>query len=291
MKRSSWLLAVVASGFIASLANPHRAAADLDEQYLRNGECYMLIGETGKYRGVYRLNNAVKGINNLNLLVIPDKDLHSTNNFNVDLYRTIFTFTEEVPDPTPQVRKGNIYRQVLDGVTERVADGGTSGTLHHHDSRTYSQKNRDIYREVKSGAPSRAVNRHSNCSWNCYNTRYLGGCKYKILNPGKPVTPPANYKLPVINTNDSRLKLDIYPGENWYSIPNGSWYSSRNYSRGGYLNYVDTEYEIVHHWYRWDWKNGSGGDDVSYPISKREKKAKSPILMKNIPQENQLMDA
>lgn len=275
MKRSSWLLAVVASGFVASLATPHKAAADLDEQYLRNGECYMLIGETGKYRGIYRLNNAVKGIYNLNKLVIPSSDLHSTNNFNVDLNRTIFTFTEEVPDPTPRVRAGNIYRQVMDGITDRVADGGTSQTLHHHDSRSSSQKNRDIYRVVNSGASSRAVLKYSNgynCARYCPNNKNGKSCTYKILNPGSPVTPPAGYKLPVINTRDNRLKLDIYPGANWYSIPNGTWYESRKMSSGGYLNYVDTEYEIVHHWFRWDWRNNAGGDNVSYSIANRVKK-------------------
>ena len=55
-KMSSFCLGLL--GTVAlSLVCPQQAKA-LDSQYLRNGECYLLIGEgDANIKGVYRLNN------------------------------------------------------------------------------------------------------------------------------------------------------------------------------------------------------------------------------------------
>lgn len=270
MKRSSWLLAVVASGFIASLAIPHKAAADLDEKYLRNGECYMLIGETKALRGIYRMNNPVKGIYSLNKLVIDGNRFNNSFSLAVDLYRNIYTFTEDV-DPDFKVKPGNIYRQVLTGVTNDQADIGT-GNYHHHDSRSAAQRNRNIYRSISNGAASRQPRKiyGSSCHSYCPNRKWGSGCTYIILNPGSQVTPPAGYTLPNIKTPGHKLYLGYYD-KPWFSIPNGTWFASWHKSGSGYLNYVDTEQIKEHHYKKWTWENTAGGDEVNYPNAAKGK--------------------
>ena len=116
----------------------------LDEKFLRNGECYMLIGETQVLRGIYRLNNPVKDKVQLNQLVIAGSRFNNSFGFAADLDRNLYTFTE-TKDNDFHLKSGNIYRQVLTGVAQYLTDYGYY-TWHHHDSRNYAELNKHVYR-------------------------------------------------------------------------------------------------------------------------------------------------
>ncbi len=259
----SFLLALIlATG--ANLGSVQRAEA-LDDNYLRNGECYLSIGQ-GTHKGIYRLNNAVTG-EYFNSHTSPQKKFKViSDNFNdsmgfaVDLDRNIYTFSEEIPNPTPVARTGNIYRQVLDssnGMTENGSDYG-SWSYHHYDARQV-KRGSDIYRTNNQSSP-----------------RYIrGSSSIRALGPGTSATKPVGYKLPALGdpTNErDYLALREYSGRNWYAIPNGSWYSSwhRNQysSTSGYMVYNDTEKVVNHNYHKVTWTNSTpASNDVDYPTT------------------------
>lgn len=207
-KTSSFCLGLL--GLVAlSLLCPQQAKA-LDSQYLRNGECYLLIGEgASALRGVYRLNNPAanpaKYYNNNR--VIPGGSINNTLGFNVDLNRKIYTFTEQV-ESTWQVSSAPLYRQVLDGgVTADQADYGYHSYI-HYDHRSWNKG--DIYR---TGPVGRDIHRDGGGSWS----------GFKSAGPGTEVAGDYTSTLPSMTGAASLGKVD---GKKWYQIPNASWYSN-----------------------------------------------------------------
>ena len=207
-KTSSFCLGLL--GFVAlSLLCPQQAKA-LDSQYLRNGECYLLIGEGDKaLRGVYRLNNPAANPPKYfdNNQVIPGTSINNTLGFNVDLNRKIYTFTEQV-EATWQVSSSPLYRQVLDdGVTADQADYGYHSYI-HYDHRSWNKG--DIYR---TGPVGRNIHKDGGGTWS----------GFKSAGPGIEVAGDYTSTLPSMTGAASLGKVD---NKKWYQIPNASWYSN-----------------------------------------------------------------
>lgn len=213
MKKSSFCLGLI--GLVAlSFISPQKAMA-LDAQYLRNGECYLLIGEgNSSLRGVYRLNNPEKEKYFKDNRVITGTQINNTLGFNVDLDRVIYTFTE-VKDSNWSKSTEPLYRQVIDdGVTARVADYGQHAWI-HYDHRSWKTRAdgtscANVYR---TGPAGRNIKGNSTSNWS----------GFKSAGPGTPATKPAGYTLPAMTGS---AQCDEYSGKQWYTIPNESWYSS-----------------------------------------------------------------
>ena len=253
-KMSSFCLGLL--GMIAmSIVCPQQAKA-LDSQYLRNGECYLLIGEGNTVlRGVYRLNNpaAQPAKYYKNNRVIPGGSINNTLGFNVDLNRKIYTFTENV-DASWQKDSAPLYRQVIDdSVTTNHADYGYH-TWIHYDHRQWGKG--DIYR---TGPAGRGIRSNGGGTWGAF----------KSAGPGTPVSKPAGYTLPAMS---GAAQCGEYSGRQWYQIPNYSWYSS--WRTGGatsngytyfYYVYGDRVQVKNHNYYLWTWSpNDAEKDTPSY---------------------------
>ncbi len=196
-------------------------ASALDSHYMRNGECYMMIGEgSAALKGIYRLNNPEK-----ELYYDPAKqvitDLNDSISFNVDLYRNIYTFTEKT-DSSWQNSTGYLYRQVLDssnGVTADLADYGYHSYI-HYDYRTWGA-NTDIYR---TGPVGRKIKMDGSYNAGTGTEKWwpTGSNGFVSAGPGTPASKPAGYTLPDISGAGSYGEQS---GKQWYKIPNASWYS------------------------------------------------------------------
>lgn len=215
------------------------AQAQLAPEYLRNGECYLMIGEGPLImRGIYRLNNPEKA-----KLFNPPIYLFTPNSsftFAADLNRKIYTFTEQIAAGFTLL-SGNIKRQVIDTVAANHADYGYH-TWIHYDHRNWG-KNTNVYR---TGPVGRGIKANSG-TWG----------NFKSAGPGTLIGTPTGNPLP--NFTGS-LALGIYSGKSWYEIPNGSWYSS--WRTGGAVNngystfYVvfgDKEEGKAHDWKLYTW--------------------------------------
>ena len=254
-KTSSFCLGLL--GMVAlSLVCPQQAKA-LDSQYLRNGECYLLIGEgSTALRGVYRLNNPAanpaKYYNDNR--VIPGGSINNTLGFNVDLNRNIYTFTENV-DASWTKDSSPIYRQVVDTVPANDVDYGYHAWI-HYDHRQWGQG--DIYR---TGPVGRRIKNDYGGWWGGFNS----------AGPGTPVNKPAGYTLPSMS---GAAYCPEYSGKQWYQIPNYSWYSSwRTGTADPYWNGYYTFYYVYgdrvqvknHNYYLWTWSpNNAELDTPSY---------------------------
>jgi len=240
-KMSSFCLGLI--GMVAmSIVCPQQAKA-LDSQYLRNGECYLLIGEgNATLRGVYRLNNpaAQPAKYYKDNRVIPGGSINNTLGFNVDLNRKIYTFTENV-DASWKQDSAPLYRQVIDTVPANHADYGYH-TWIHYDHRQWNKGN--IYR---TGPVGRNIRSNGGGTWS----------GFKSAGPGTPVTKPAGYTLPSMT---GAAKCGEYSGKQWYQIPNYSWYSS--WRTGGatsngytyfYYVYGDRVQVKNHNYHLWTW--------------------------------------
>lgn len=187
------------------LASTGTLDAALKPEYRRNGECYLLIGEGPAFmRGIYRLNNpeADKYFNPPKYLFKPDSSI----GFSVDLDRKIYTFSEKVV-PGYTLIPGNIPRQVIDdAVSANLADYGYHQYI-HYDHRSWG-KNTNVYR---TGPAGRGI-------------RSAGGTwpNFRSAGPGTPIGAQPADVLP----SGMSIPLGVYPGRNWYAIPNGAWFSS-----------------------------------------------------------------
>ncbi len=180
------------------------AFAALKPEYRRNGECYLLIGEgDASLRGIFRLNNPEQ-----NKYYSPPKYLFkpdSSIGFAVDLERKIYTFSEKVV-PGFVLLSEPLQRQVLDSGSTDLADYGYHAYI-HYDHRPWG-KGTAVYR---TGPADRGIRGNSG-TWS----------GFKSAGPGTPISAPGGNPLP----NVPSIPLGVYPGKSWYSIPNGSWYSS-----------------------------------------------------------------
>ena len=236
-------------GMVAlSLVCPQQAKA-LDSQYLRNGECYLLIGEGNEnLRGVYRLNNPaanpVKYYEDNQ--VIKGKDIKDTLGFNVDLYRNIYTFTEVV-DSKFKLADEKLVRQVVDdNVTADASDYGYHSYI-HADHRGWGAKT-DVYRTSRKDG----------------NVKSSGGgtwSGFKSAGPGEKLSgKPKGFNLPEVSSDsDDAAKCGEFSDRDWYEIPNGSWYSTwkqgtcENGKSKFYMVYGE-KLEVKNHDYKlWTW--------------------------------------
>ncbi|RCK77268.1 MAG: hypothetical protein OZSIB_3079 [Candidatus Ozemobacter sibiricus] len=233
-----WLFPLVALGCFLGIA-PQLLGLALE--YNRNGEVYLLLGD-GLYKGVYRLSDPAGEGLKLGYLYNPG----SSAGIAVDLYRTVYTFSEKV-GKTYTLLNVNIPRQVLDdGVTANQADWGYHAYI-HYDHRGTGETTKPVYR---TGPAGRAIRAHSG-TWPYFTS---GG-------PGTPIPPPAGNPLPIING----VQDPVFPGRNWYSIPNGAWYSSwQTVSAVGkfpvsYKVFKDSMEGRSHEWKLNIWKDGMVG--------------------------------
>ena len=246
-RRFSCLSAIGALALALAVGVPSVSNA-LSSEYMRNGECYLLIGEgNSALKGVFRLNNPAssKTYNPAIKVISPG----STLGFDVDLDRVIYTFTE-IKDTTWKYDTDPIYRQVLDDtVANRLADYGYH-TWIHYDHRGWKTRSdgtscANVYR---SGAVGRDIMNSSQRVWR----------GFKGAGKGTQTTKPSGYTLPVMTGAPS---LGEYSGKTWFKIPNESWYScwktARAVSNGfTYFYYVmgDRVQCMVHDYYLYKWK-------------------------------------
>ncbi|MDN5277976.1 MAG: hypothetical protein PWR01_1941 [Clostridiales bacterium] len=235
-KRGLVLLLLLISILFSVTAN-----AALKPEYRRNGECYLLIGEgPTSMRGIYRLNNPER-----NKLYDPPKYLFKPNSsigFSVDLERKIYTFSEKVV-PGYTMLSEPLKRQVLDSGSTDLADWGYHAYI-HYDHRSWG-RNTNVYR---TGPKNRYIRRNGRGWWPYFRS----------AGPGSPIPTPAGNPLP----NVPSVPLGVYSGKRWYSIPNGSWYSSwrRKSARGGpgggifYVVYGDKVTGQPHNWTLYTYK-------------------------------------
>lgn len=184
--------------------------ADLATEYLRNGECYLLVGEGNpNIKGIWRLNNPeLESPTYYNPPKQVISNINETFSFNVDIFRKIYTFTQHndtdwVTDTDPMVR------QVLDSVSANASDMGYHAYI-HDDHRNWN-KNTNVYRV---GPVGRDIRNDYGGVW----------AHFKSAGPGTEVPTPSVSPLPYMS--DSSLRLGTYSNRQWYSIPNGAFYST-----------------------------------------------------------------
>ena len=192
-----------------ALCSSPEIKADLAAEYRRNGECYLLVGEgNDSIKGIWRLNNPEPSTP---IYYSPAKQVISnikeTFSFDVDVFRQIYTFTQHkefgwILDTDP------LKRQVLDSVSAKQSDYGYHEYI-HDDHRDWNRGSA-VYRV---GPVGRAI-KGRNGDW----------AGFRSAGPGTPIPTPSYNPLP--NMSDSNLKLGVYSGRSWYSIPNGSFYST-----------------------------------------------------------------
>ncbi|MBI3038263.1 hypothetical protein HYY75_04300, partial [bacterium] len=195
-------------------------------EYNRNGECYLLIGDTGAYRGVYRINDpAAQGLT-IGYLYDPGTSI----GISVDLSRNVYTFSETV-DAGYVLQPGNIKRQVVDNsVSAAQANWGYHANLHYDHRNNYG-----------SGQAGRPVYRTTGATLS--------------PGPGTPTTAPSPNPLPPGDTVFAKP---------WYEIPNGSWYSTWHSTSAvgafsiAYKVYWDRVEGKNHTWNQLRWPNGVG---------------------------------
>lgn len=228
----------------------------LSSEYLRNGECYLLIGEGhDSLKGVYRLNNPElpkPAFYNPAPKVLDKDEILNTLGFDVDLNRVIYTFTEH--------KQGNwgwdtapIYRQVLDSsVSNNASDYGYHSYI-HYDHRSWKTRNSDssncanVYR---SGNAGRGIKKSGSGNWSGFTG----------AGQGTPTSKPSGYTMPAM-TGNTAATLGEYSGKPWFAIPNESWYSCWKTSRtesgqnGGIFYYVmgDRVKAKYHDYYLYKW--------------------------------------
>ncbi len=229
----------------------------LSTEYLRNGECYLLIGEgNDTLKGVYRLNNpelTTPAFYNPAPKVLSASNIKNTLGFDVDLNRVIYTFTEKTQgnwyyDTAP------MYRQVLDSsVSNNASDYGYHSYI-HYDHRSWKTRLNDrsncadVYR---SGVAGRGIKQSGSGNW----SGFAGAGQ------GTPTSKPSGYTMPAM-TGNTAATLGEYSGKPWFKIPNESWYSCWKTSRtesgqnGGSFYYVmgDRVQAKYHDYYLYQWK-------------------------------------
>lgn len=239
------------------------AMAQLDPRYLRNGECYMLIGEGNGHpalRGVYRLNNPERSLYyNPAKTILDNDDIQDTFALSVDLDRTIYTFTENDESPW-QDSPDPMFRQVVDGTA--AISNGVDVTADHSDYGYWSYFHTD-YREWGVGTDIYRVGPA--------NRAIRGTSSFKSAGPGVPKPLPSGYSLPNM-TGDDEAKLPIYSGKQWYEIPNRSWYSV--WKESGATGSFSTEFWVFgdveqikpHFYHLWTWTptEATANDDVPH---------------------------
>ncbi len=250
-KRMGLAVALVLIAVVPMLVAPPAVFA-LATEYNRNGEVYLLIGQ-GTAKGVYRLNDPAGEGLFLGFLFYPQpnpsipfpgKTVSTAMSISVDLNRNVRTFCQ-VDDNNWVLKSGNIPRQVAMTLTNGKSQGQADYGWHHYyhaDCRGYwgdnSQVGKPIYRVA--GAPFAA-------------------------NPGAAIAePPVHERFPA---KDGGGNILYYPGQAWYSIPNGSWYQGWETSGtiGGGVSYRvarDVVNIKAHDWHLLRWYIGAG----NYPI-------------------------
>ncbi len=203
------IISLCVSAIIMASSTPAHA---LSPEYLRNGECYLLIGEgDNSLRGCYRLNNpelTTPAYYNPAKQVLLASDIKDTLGFNVDLNRIIYTFTQKT-DSNWSLDTAPLYRQVLDGgVTGDQADYGYHSYI-HYDYRDWGY-NTAVYR---TGPVGRNIHKDGGGTWS----------GFKSAGPGTVTSKPSGYTQPSMS---GAASLGEYSGKTWYKIPNGSWYSN-----------------------------------------------------------------
>ncbi len=219
-------------------------------EYLRNGECYLLIGHSDVgFRGVYRLNNP-SGETDGNPVGVKLFDPKTSYGISVDLARKVYTFSENKA-PTFVLGTWQIRRLLK-------APGGVGLWGAHCDTRksyyvsneniTYNQANRPVYTTTgpMGSTAGNLSNDPQNVSW-----LWSGVVKPTVKEPGRwyfqktHVSCHTNCKY--TNGYSDAFWLYFVPvdGAGYGNIPNNSWWQSRDkdpHGRPGNLFYWDRVY-------------------------------------------------
>lgn len=221
-------------------------------EYMRNGECYLLIGHNDPtFRGVYRLNNPA-GEPDGNPVNVKLFDPRTSYGISVNLERKVYTFSSNTE---PTFTLGNYQ---LKRLLKRPGDVGLWGA--HCDTRksyyvsneniTYNQSNRPVYTTTgpMGSHASNLSNDPANVAWITWNTGVV-----------RPTIKEANrwyfQKTQVLCDNNCAYTnglsdafwLYFVPvdGSGYGYIPNNSWWQSQDrdpHNRPGNLFYWDRVY-------------------------------------------------
>ena len=139
---------LVLSILVVSIVAVSGTAFALAPEYMRNGECYLLVGHDDvNFRGVYRLNNP-SGEPDGNPINVKLYDPRTSHGISVNLNRNVYTFSENT-DPTSTYDSAWVLSRLL------KVPGGVSLYGAHCDTRknyyvstegvTYNQSNQPVY--------------------------------------------------------------------------------------------------------------------------------------------------
>ncbi|NLF97770.1 MAG: hypothetical protein GX569_13615 [Candidatus Riflebacteria bacterium] len=227
----------------------------LAEEYMRNGEIYLLISykdvPIGDHAGVHRLSDPA----NAGLYVGRLYDPGSSIGICVDLNRVIYTFTEDKSATVYQFLPNmKLLRQVVDEScyagdlvrAQCIVDYGYHQYFHaDHRPANPAGVREQVYRVgpvgryvrgsgqaygTRSGWPGAGTSNHSalytkpiNAQMPCCQL-YTHLPSPTVAGCGTPTDPPAAGVNPLPKINN--IQDPMFPGKQWYLVPNGAWYST-----------------------------------------------------------------
>ncbi|GAB4278192.1 MAG: hypothetical protein Kow0029_21400 [Candidatus Rifleibacteriota bacterium] len=225
-------------------------AFGLAVEYMRNGECYLLIGHNDPtFRGVYRLNNP-SGEANGNPVGVKLFDPRDSYGISVNLDRRVYTFSEN---------KAPSYVMTTDPIKRKLKAPGDVGLWGAHcDTRksyyvstenvTYNQSNRDLYTTTgpMGSNASNLSDDPTNVSWT-----WSGIVKPTIKKANKwyfqKTSVYCHRNCKYTNGSGDAYWVHFVPvdANGFGTIPNNSWWQSRDpdpKGRRGNLFYWDRVY-------------------------------------------------
>lgn len=247
-------------------------------EYMRNGECYLLIGHSDvNFRGVYRLNNPA-GEPDGNPVGQKLFDPKTSYGISVNLERKVYTFSE---NKAPTFTLGNWpLRRLL------KAPGGVSLWGAHCDTRksyyvsnenlTYNQSNRPVYTTTGPMGSHNTLNPPSNdpqnVAWVHWNTGVV-----------RPTIKESNrwyFQKTAVYCDQNCIYTNGYGDAFWLyfvpvdgsghgNVPNNSWWQSRDpdpAGRPGNLFYWDRVYRKYTYYDLNMWNKPMGIWSVGNPI-------------------------
>lgn len=243
-------------------------------EYMRNGECYLLIGHNDvAFRGVYRLNNPSSEPDG-NPVGVKLFDPRDSYGIAVNLDRKVYTFSENT-SPTYVMENLPLKRLLK-------KPGGVGLWGAHCDTRksyyvsteniTYNQSNRDIYTTTgpMGSNNSNLSNDPTNVSWT-----WSGIVKPTIKKPSKwyfqKTAVYCDSSCTYTNGTGDAYWLHFVPvdGSGYGSIPNNSWWQSRDpdpSGRKGNMFYWDRAYRKYTYYDLNYWNKALGIWSSSSPV-------------------------
>ena len=254
---------LVLSILVVSIVAVSGTAFALAPEYMRNGECYLLVGHDDvNFRGVYRLNNP-SGEPDGNPINVKLYDPRTSHGISVNLNRNVYTFSENT-DPTSTYDSAWVLSRLL------KVPGGVSLYGAHCDTRkhyyvstegvAYNQSNQPVYTTTgpMGNETGTATDGSHNICWEWSGTVSVlkkEAARWKV---GKTVVKCDN-SCPWGNGLSDRYWVYFVSTDaaGYGNVPNGAWWQSRDadpHGRPGNIFYWDRAYRKYTYYdlNRWD---------------------------------------